>query len=89
MAHGANLPETDIENFQMLFDVVRSERELVNQQAERLDRFTADNDAPYEQMTAEGMLWSRPDYEHNTAAIDHTGKEYFDGTFDTKPRVDG
>ena len=51
---------------------------LRDEQAQRLDRFTADDGAPYEQMTAEGVLWSHPDYEHNTTAIGRTGKAYFD-----------
>jgi hypothetical protein len=80
LAHGANLPETEIENFQKLSKVVRTERVIVNHQAERLDwleRFPAEDGAPYKQMTDEGMLWSHPEYEHRTEAIGHTGIAYF------------
>ncbi len=53
------------------------EMEIVTAQSERLVRFTANNDAPYEQMTEEGMLWKHPAYEHNTQNVGKTGKPYF------------
>jgi Domain of unknown function (DUF4157) len=57
--------------------ILVQELNLVTTQRDRLERFTATPEAPYEQMTAEGMLWSHPSFGDNTENIGKTGKPYF------------
>ncbi|OJJ16949.1 hypothetical protein BKI52_29985 [marine bacterium AO1-C] len=58
--------------------VLRAEMVTVGGQERRLNDYTKDNDAPYKQMTDEGMLWKHESYEHNTENIGKTGKAYFE-----------
>lgn len=51
---------------------------LKAQMQERVDKYTKDDDAPYEQMTDEGLLWTHPDYAHNTTRERAHGKAYFE-----------
>ncbi|SKC08214.1 protein of unknown function [Sphingobacterium nematocida] len=46
--------------------------------ASRLDEYTADDEAPYKQMTDEGMLWNMPELPYNTHKIGKSGKKYFE-----------
>lgn len=57
--------------------ILLTEQSVVAAQQARLERFTATPEAPYEQMTEEGMLWSHGSYEHNTTNVGKTGKPYF------------
>lgn len=77
LALSPQLNGDDNTQFMLLTETLIQERNDVEQQAKRLDRFTRDPNAPYEQMTTEGMLWSHPSYEHSTGHIGQTGKAYF------------
>jgi Domain of unknown function (DUF4157) len=57
--------------------ILVKELQIVTAQRDRLAQFTATDDAPYEQMTQEGMLWNHPSYEHSTKNVGKTGKRYF------------
>ncbi|ASS76683.1 hypothetical protein CIG75_18045 [Tumebacillus algifaecis] len=46
-------------------------------QADRLDRYTKDQEAPYKLMTDEGALWSDEQLEYSTSKVGKTGFEYF------------
>lgn len=58
--------------------ILTAERQVVETQNARLDRLTATDDAPYDQMTEEGMLWNHPDYEHGVKEGGPRGKRYFE-----------
>jgi hypothetical protein len=58
--------------------ILVAERAIVEQQKLRLDRHTATDDAPYQQMTEEGMLWNHPDYADGVKEGGPQGKRYFE-----------
>jgi hypothetical protein len=58
--------------------VVNDERATVTQQQMRLERYTRDANAPYEQMTAEGMLWTHPEWAKSATTMKLKGRRYFD-----------
>lgn len=58
--------------------VVESLRKTVSISEIRANKYGADDDAPYNQMTDEGLLWSHPEFAQNTARVGKTGKAYFE-----------
>lgn len=57
--------------------ILAKEHAVVAQQNARLTKYTASPDAPYDQMTDEGMMWKHDDFAHNTKRVGATGKDYF------------
>ena len=76
-SHAAAFTQKDHEGLGQLLQVLIHERDTVQEQCDRLNRVTANDDSPYEQMTDEGMLWSHPENEYGTRALGKTGKAYF------------
>ncbi|MYU50615.1 MULTISPECIES: hypothetical protein [Streptomyces] len=66
-------------------DPLKALREIVEQETQAVsDRFidladlTSRSDGPYEMMTREGLLWRDPEFEHRTAALQKSGRAYFE-----------
>ncbi|WP_411143309.1 hypothetical protein [Streptomyces sp. x-80] len=66
-------------------DPLKALREVVEQETRAVsDRFidladlTSRSDGPYEMMTREGLLWRDPEFEHRTAAVQKSGRAYFE-----------
>lgn len=68
----------DMGNYSELNRILVTERNVTDEQTRRLEKYSADPSSPYDQMTDEGMLWSQPNFEHNTKAMGKTGKAYFE-----------
>lgn len=69
--------EHDQPKIKQLREILIKEKNITYSQFERLKKYTDSDDAPYLQMTDEGMLWSVLDFEHNVTKMGKTGKEYF------------
>jgi hypothetical protein len=68
--------EQDRANLHVLEVAVDREFSLVEQQHRRIQQYTADDEAPYEMMTAEGALWKQPEWEHSAPNRKKAGFEY-------------
>lgn len=59
--------------------ILQEEFSITARQANRLNKFTRSDEAPYEQMTTEGLLWQMPEFEHSVKMIkEEGGKAYFE-----------
>ncbi len=70
--------QEELERLSALTLVVNDERATVTVQQMRLVRYTRDADAPYEQMTAEGMLWTHAEWANSATTMKLRGRQYFD-----------
>ncbi|MBE9079210.1 hypothetical protein IQ241_18215 [Romeria aff. gracilis LEGE 07310] len=68
----------DVKNYTELNYILINERNITDAQAKRLEKYSADPNSPYQQMTDEGMLWSQAGLEHSTDKLGKTGKAYFE-----------
>lgn len=63
---------------QNIRNILTEELQITSSQEVRLKKYTANPEAPYEQMTTEGMLWNLPDFAHNVERVRKKGKAYFE-----------
>ena len=64
-------------NVAALRTILRAEVRTVQAQQDRLEGFTKDANAPYEQMTSEGALWNNPEWGMSAKRTGKRGREYF------------
>jgi hypothetical protein len=77
--HSATASKADKEGIKALTEVLAKEIQIVDDQAKRLETFTASDEAPYEQMTSEGLLWKHEKFGSrvSTGWFATTGFQYF------------
>jgi hypothetical protein len=72
-----HLQENDYQNINLIHKVVHMERENLQPRYDYLSHYSVSEDAAYQLMTDEGLLWRQPDLPYNVAAVKREGWAYF------------